>query len=66
MFIYVKKQHVGVTPGLEQFVMEFMSDAAAGRGGYLQDRGLVPMPAAQLATQQAVARSMTVMTAPTE
>jgi hypothetical protein len=66
MFIYVKKQHVGVTPGLEQFVMEFMSDAAAGRGGYLQDRGLVPMPADQLATQQAVARSMTVMTAPTE
>jgi phosphate transport system substrate-binding protein len=46
--------------------MEFMSDAAAGRGGYLQDRGLVPMPAAQLATQQAVARGMTVMTAPTE
>ena len=66
MFIYVKKQHVGVTPGLEQFVMEFMSDAAAGRGGYLQDRGLVPMPADQLATQQAVARGMTVMTAPTE
>jgi len=33
MFIYVKKQHVGVTPGLEQFVMEFMSEAAAGRGG---------------------------------
>ena len=66
MFIYVKKQHVGVTPGLEQFVMEFMSDAAAGRGGYLQDRGLVPMPAAQLATQQAVARGLTVMTAPTE
>ena len=66
MFIYVKKQHVGVTPGLEQFVMEFMSDAAAGRGGYLQDRGLVPMPAEQLATQQAVARGMTVMTAPTE
>ena len=52
MFIYVKKQHVGVTPGLEQFVMEFMSDAAAGRGGYLQDRGLVPLPADQLAAQQ--------------
>jgi phosphate transport system substrate-binding protein len=66
MFIYVKKQHVGVTAGLEQFVMEFMSDAAAGRGGYLQDRGLVPLPAAELAAQQAVARAMTVMTAPAE
>lgn len=64
MFIYVKKQHVGVTPGLEQFVMEFMSDASAGRGGYLQDRGLVPLPAADLAAQQTIARAMTVMTAP--
>ena len=64
MFIYVKKQHVGVTPGLEQFVMEFMSDAAAGRGGYLQDRGLVPLPAADLTAQQAIARAMTVMSAP--
>lgn len=64
MFIYVKKQHVGVTPGLEQFVMEFMSEAAAGRGGYLQDRGLVPLPADQLAAQRAIAQAMTVMTAP--
>ena len=64
MFIYVKKQHVGVTPGLEQFVMEFMSDAAAGRGGYLQDRGLVPLPAADLTAQQAIARAMRVMSAP--
>lgn len=66
MFIYVKKQHVGVTPGLEQFVMEFMSEAAAGRGGYLQDRGLVPLPADQLAAQRAVAQALTVMTAPAE
>jgi phosphate transport system substrate-binding protein len=66
MFIYVKKQHVGVTPGLEQFVMEFMSEAAAGRGGYLQDRGLVPLPADQLAAQRAIAQALTVMQAPTE
>ena len=66
MFIYVKKQHIGVTPGLEQFVMEFMSAAAAGRGGYLQDRGLVPLQAAELAAQQAIARAMTPMTAAAE
>jgi phosphate transport system substrate-binding protein len=64
LYIYVKKQHVGVTPGLEQFVQEFMSEAAAGRGGYLQDRGLVPLPADQLAAQRAIAAGMTVMTAP--
>lgn len=64
LYIYVKKQHIGVTPGLEQFVMEFVSDASAGRGGYLQDRGLVPLPADQLVAQQAVARAMTPMTRP--
>lgn len=65
LYIYVKKQHVGVTPGLEQFVLEFMSEASAGRGGYLQDRGLVPLPADQLAAQRAVAQALTVMSAPT-
>lgn len=64
LYIYVKKQHIGVTPGLEQFVLEFMSDAAAGRGGYLQDRGLVPLPADQLAAQRAIATALTPMTAP--
>lgn len=64
LYIYVKVQHVGVTPGLEQFVQEFLSDASAGRGGYLQDRGLVPLPADQLAAQRAIATAMTPMTAP--
>ena len=43
-----------------------MSAAAAGRGGYLQDRGLVPLQAAELAAQQAIARAMTPMTAAAE
>lgn len=66
LYIYVKKQHVGVTPGLEQFVQEFLSDGSAGRGGYLQDRGLVPLPAAELAAQRAAATAMTPMAAPTK
>jgi phosphate transport system substrate-binding protein len=41
-----------------------MSEASAGRGGYLQDRGLVPLPADQLAAQRAIAQALTVMTAP--
>ena len=64
LFIYVKKQHVGVTPGLKEFVLEFMSDASAGRGGYLQDRGLVPLPADELAAQRQIVTSMTAMTRP--
>ena len=55
-----------MTPGLQEFVAEFMSDAAVGRGGYLQDRGLVPLPTDQLAAQRAVAAALTPMTAPAE
>ncbi len=64
MFIYVKKAHIGVIPGLQEFVTEFMSEASAGRGGYLQDRGLVPLPVDQLTAQRAIAAAMTPMTAP--
>ena len=64
LYIYVKKAHIGVTPGLQQFVTEFMSEGAASRGGYLQDRGLVPLPADQLTAQRTVAAAMTSMTAP--
>ena len=31
LFIYVKKAHVGVIPGIEEFLAEFTSDAAWGR-----------------------------------
>src|SRR5690606_41989172 len=65
LFIYVKKQHVGVTPGLKEVVLEFMSEGSAGRGRHLQDRGLVPLPADELAAQRAIAAAITVMSAPT-
>lgn len=64
LYIYVKKAHIGVTPGLEQFVQEFISEGSAGRGGYLQDRGLVPLPTDQLAAERARAAAMTPMARP--
>ncbi|HRD46970.1 MAG TPA: substrate-binding domain-containing protein, partial [Caulobacter sp.] len=30
LYIYVKKSNIGVTPGLKQFVEEYLSDAASG------------------------------------
>jgi phosphate transport system substrate-binding protein len=42
MFIYVKKAHVDVIPGLKEFVAEYVSDRAIGEEGYLADKGLVP------------------------
>ena len=64
LYIYVKKAHVGVIPGLQLYVAELMSDASAGRGGYMQDRGLVPLPAPELAQQRAIAMALTPMSAP--
>lgn len=66
MFIYVKKAHIGVTPGLQDFLIEFTSEAATGQGGYLQDRGMVPLPAEERAAQRAVAANLTVMSRPQE
>jgi phosphate transport system substrate-binding protein len=42
LFIYVKKQHVGVIPGIAEFVAEYTSEKALGEEGYLADKGLVP------------------------
>ncbi|HYD44536.1 MAG TPA: substrate-binding domain-containing protein [Phenylobacterium sp.] len=64
LFIYVKKDRMAVVPGLKPYVDAFISDAAAGTGGYLQERGLVPLPKAEHDAQKAVAAAGTVMTAP--
>ena len=64
LYIYVKRAHIGVTPGLQAFLIEFTSEAAVGRGGYLQDRGLVPLPEAELVAQRAIAANLTVMRRP--
>ena len=43
LFFYVKKAHVGVVPGLKEFLAEFTSKKAMGSRGYLTDIGLVPL-----------------------
>ncbi len=64
LYIYVKKAHIGVIPGLQQFVQEFLSEGSAGKGGYLADRGLIPLPEDQLLAQRATIAAMTPMTRP--
>lgn len=44
LYFYVKKAHVGVIPGVTEFLAEFTSDKAWGDEGYLSDKGLIPMP----------------------
>lgn len=56
LFFYVKNAHKGVIPGLEEFVTEYVSEESFGEGGYLSERGLIPLDADQReATRQAVA-----------
>ncbi len=48
LFVYFKKAHIGVIPGLDKFMEEYTSDKALGPKGYLTRRGLVALPAADL------------------
>jgi phosphate transport system substrate-binding protein len=58
LFVYIKKGHVGVIPGLAEFVQEFVSDKAGGKEGYLVDKGLIPAPAKELKAQQVAAKAL--------
>ena len=44
MFFYVKNAHVGVVPGIREYVAEFTAEKAWGPDGYLADKGLIPLP----------------------
>ena len=44
LFFYVKNAHLGVIPGLKEYIEFFVSDDMAGEGGALSVYGLVPDP----------------------
>jgi len=44
LFFYVKKAHLGVIPGLKEYVEFFTSDRMIGAKGPLASYGLVPLP----------------------
>lgn len=44
LFFYVKKAHLGVIPGLKEYVEFFTSDRVLGSKGPLASYGLVPLP----------------------
>lgn len=58
LFIYVKKPHVGVIPGLQEFVVEFTSDKASGPEGYLADKGLIALPDEEREKYQQIAKEL--------
>ena len=61
LFFYVKKEHVGVIPGIEEFVAEFTDEDTWGEDGYLSDKGLIPLPDADREAIAASAKAMAPM-----
>jgi phosphate transport system substrate-binding protein len=59
LFFYVKKAHIGVIPGLQEYIEFFVSDDIAGPNGPLAAYGLVSDPA--LAETQAAVAAQTPM-----
>jgi phosphate transport system substrate-binding protein len=59
LYFYVKKQHIGVIPGLKEYIEFFVSDDMAGPDGPLAAYGLVSDP--ELAATQAAVAAETVM-----
>lgn len=59
LFFYVKKEHVGVIPGIEEYVAEFTNEGSWGDEGYLADKGLIPLPKADRDAIAASAKSLT-------
>lgn len=57
LFVYVKKAHVGVIPGLADYVAEILKGAA--EGGYLAPKGLIVSPKAVADAAAAAAKAMT-------
>ena len=43
LYFYVKKAHIGVIPGISEYLSEFTSEGAWGEEGYLADKGMIPL-----------------------
>lgn len=63
LYFYVKGEHVGVIPGIEEYVSFFLSDEIAGAGGRLEEAGLIPAPEEELEAARSAFEDRTVVTA---
>lgn len=58
LYVYVKKAHVGVVPGLAEYLAEFTSPRAWGPEGYLEDKGMIALPDEERAKYQNIASKL--------
>jgi phosphate transport system substrate-binding protein len=59
VYVYAKGEHVGVIPGMKEFLAEYAR--GWGQGGYLAQRGLIPSPADVQARATAAATQLTAL-----
>jgi phosphate transport system substrate-binding protein len=64
LYIYVKKAHVSVIPGIKEFLAEYVSTKATGEDGYLVKKGLISMPKEDMEKSAKAAAELTAMVAP--
>lgn len=62
LFVYVKNAHVGVIPGLREFLAEFTSDRSMGEDGYLEKKGLIPLPKDELGKVRSTTNNLSPLT----
>jgi len=62
LYFYIKKAHIGAVPGIKGYANLFMSDAQIGADGAEIDKGLIPLPEADLAAMRAHVRDLGEMT----
>jgi phosphate transport system substrate-binding protein len=61
IYVYLKKAHIGVVPGLARFATEYVSSRAIGEDGYLAKKGLVTLPVAEADAVRKAVSDMTPM-----
>jgi phosphate transport system substrate-binding protein len=61
LFFYVKKAHIGVIPGIQEFLKEFTSKKAMSNRGYLAKIGLVPLASEEYKTTRSAALDLNII-----
>jgi len=61
LYFYVKRVHVDVVPGLQEYIAEFTSERASGEDGYLGEKGLIPLPAEDRKSVRATGESLALL-----
>lgn len=64
LFVYIKDQHVGIVPGVKEYIAEYTSDRALSEDGYLADIGLVALPTAEVDKVRNTANNLIPITKP--